>query len=74
MIVDIPDLPFKVTDGAIVNRATGMRTPSTPELILDALIYQKLCEISDKLNAPIINITNHPAQSSSEQSTNQAKK
>jgi hypothetical protein len=51
MIVDNDKLPFKVTETHTVSRATGVKTPSTPEVYLQAVIFDKLCEISGKLTS-----------------------
>ena len=48
-MIDNNKLPFKVTETHTVSRTTGAKTPSTPEIYLQAAIFEKLCEISEKL-------------------------
>lgn len=57
------DLPFKITPSVIID-ANGVKTPSNPEIFLLGAIYSSLREISAKLDAPILNVTNHPPSNS----------
>lgn len=56
-MIDNIRLPFKITETHAISRVNGAKTPITPEMYLQAAIFDKLCEISEKL--PIaVNVTN----------------
>lgn len=56
-MIKFPD--FSV-DGDRMKTSTGKVQPASPELQALAAIYQVLAEINTKLDAPIVNLTNHP--------------
>lgn len=60
MSIKFPD--FSV-DGDRIKYTGGKIQPASPELQAMAAIYQALTEINQKLDAPLLNVTNHPPES-----------
>ena len=49
-------------DGDRIRYTGGKIVPASPELQAMAAIYQTLVEINQKLDAPLLNVTNHPPE------------
>lgn len=54
------NLPSFSVDGDRLKTPIGKVQPASPELQALAAIYELLAEINTKLDAPTVNLTNHP--------------
>lgn len=57
MSVKFPDF---TVDGNRMKTSEGRVQPASPELQAMAAIYQVLSDIKERLDAPVVNYTNHP--------------